>query len=308
MSKSRTEVPQRSAPRISPAGWGLLATLVAVLLWTYWSTVVGLNKEWQRDPNYSVGRLVPLAALYLLWNDRLVLSRCRMRTCWWGVVLLLIAQAARVFGLVWLFESAERYALVLTIAGLVLLVAGAEIFRRVGWILLFLFLMVPLPGKVHALISGPLQEYATSGAVFGLELLGIAVGRQGNHIMLNDQVPVNIAEACSGLRMLTAFIVVAATLAYVVRRPGWQKVVLVCSSVPIAIACNVFRLVVTALLFLSLRSDLAERFFHDFAGFTMMPAAVMLLVAEMWVMSKLIIPDDPSQCTRRKSGVAEAGR
>ena len=42
-----------------------LALLVA-LLWSYWPTLVRLFGDWQDDDNYSVGQLVPLAALYLL--------------------------------------------------------------------------------------------------------------------------------------------------------------------------------------------------------------------------------------------------
>ncbi len=280
-------------PSAGPATWFLLAAAAATLIWAYWGTVYGLYRDWQTDPNYSVGQLVPLAALYLIWLDRRELSQTPMRFDGLGIGLLIVAQLMRAFGLIWLFESAERYALVLTIAAAVWIVAGRRMLLRLRWILLFLFLMVPLPGKIHVMISGPLQDYATNGAVFGLELLGIVVIQQGHRILLNDEVPINIAEECSGLRMLTAFIVVAAVFAFMVHRSKAQKVFLILSSIPIAILCNVIRLVVTALLFLYLNSDLAERFFHDFAGLTMMPIAVLLLAAELWLLSKLILPDPP---------------
>ena len=271
--------------------WVALIAVVATFVWSYWPTLTDLMKEWQRDEDYSVGQLVPLAALWLLWHDRARLKTCVIRPCWWGMLVILLAQGARAFGLVQLFQSAERYSLVLTVAGVVLLVAGWQIFRRVGWILLFLFLMVPLPGRVHNMISGPLQDLATIGAVVTLELFGTTVAREGHVMVLNDNVPVAVAEACSGLRMLTAFIVVAATMAYVVNRPRWQRAVLLLSSVPIAIICNLVRLVVTAWLFLVVSGEVAERFFHDFAGWTMMPLAVVFLVAELWIMSRLVVED-----------------
>lgn len=305
MSDSQSAVAQRhqADPRLT--GWAMSAGLATALVWAYWPTIVSLFKDWQRDANYSVGQLVPLAAIYLLWGDRHMLRRCRPRTCWWGAALIVFAQCVRGFGLIWLFESAQRYAMVLTILGVVLLVAGREVFGRVRWILLFLFLMVPLPGKVHNLISGPLQGQATTGAVFTLELLGITVAREGHVIVLNDSVPLAVAEACSGLRMLTAFVVVAATLGYVIQRPFWQKCVIVCSSVPVAIFCNTIRLVVTALLFLKTNNEFAERFFHDFAGLTMMPLAVFILIVEMWLMSKLVIPEDPDRNTEPKWHLAK---
>ena len=157
---------------------------------------------------------------------------------------------------------------------------------------LFLFLMVPLPGKIHNLISGPLQTHATTGAVYWLELLGNTVTREGNVMVLNGTVPIAVAEACSGLRMLTAFVVVGSVLAYSIRRPRWQKAMLVISTVPIAIACNLVRLVTTAMLFLHVGSEAAERFFHDFAGVTMMPLAIALLLAELWIFSRLVLPEE----------------
>ncbi len=296
MSRTRTATSHQTAESAGRSWLPIVLLLGGAILWVYWPVLASLRKEWQTDQNYSVGQLVPFAVLYLLWNDRKRLSGVRCRACWWGIGVIALAQAARLFGLVRLFESAERYALVLTIIGVVLLVTGWEVFWKVRWLLLFLFLMVPLPGRIHNMISGPLQENATAGAVFFLELLGISLTNEGNVIVLNDDVPLAVAEACSGLRMLTAFVVVAFTLAYVVRRPPWQKVALVLSSVPVAIICNTARLVVTALLFLVGSSELANRFFHDFAGFTMMPLAVLMLILELWIMSKLVI-EEPSNAS-----------
>jgi exosortase len=162
--------------------------------------------------------------------------------------------------------------------------------------------MVPLPGRVHNLISGPLQTWSTTGTVFLLELFGVTVGREGNVIVLNDVQHVAIAEACSGLRMLTAFVVVAAVLAYIVNRPRWQKLTLVVSSVPIAVVCNLGRLVLTAVLYLVVSSTAAERFFHDFAGISMMPLAVLLLLAELKLMAWLVTPDQPAKPTAAAGG------
>lgn len=264
------------------------AALLTVLVWSHWSTITHLIKEWRSDQNYSVGALVPLAAAYLLWRDRSALQRRGVRPCWLGILVVILAEGMRSFGFRYYFESAERYALVLAIHAVVLLVTGWRVYRRAFWILLFLLLMVPLPGRVHNMISGPLQTLATTGAVFLLELFGETVSRSGNTMVLNDTVQIGVVEACSGLRMLTAFIVVAAVLAFLIRRPLWQKIVLLASSIFVAIACNVVRLFVTAELYVVADSETAEAFFHDFAGLVMMPCAVLLLLAELWVMKKLV--------------------
>ena len=90
---------------------------------------------------------------------------------------MLAAQGVRLFGMAFLYESLERYSIVLSLAGVILLVRGGEVLYRVRWIVAFMLLMVPFPGRIHNLIADPLQTLATDGAVFMLELLGVAVVR-----------------------------------------------------------------------------------------------------------------------------------
>ncbi len=275
----------------------LAAVALAALLWSFWAVCQDLLTEWLNNENYSVGLLVPLAAVYLVWQTRDQLLTCPLKPCWWGLGLVLAGLAARMFGLLQMFQAAERYALVITLSGVVLLTLGWRVFWRLKWVLLFMMLMVPLPGRVHNAIAGPLQRFATVGAVFLLEVFGLAVSNEGNTIVLNGDVHLNVAEACSGLRMLTAFVVVAATMAYVIDRPKWQKLVIFASSIPVAIACNLARLFATAMLWLLISGDLAQWFFHDLAGWTMMPLAVLLLIGELWLMAKLVLPE-PEQPSR----------
>ncbi len=287
--KSIPEVTQSQSLNWTLMSVGLL--LVAATGWAYWETIVSLIKEWQGSDDYSAGQLVPMVALFLIWVERDRLKECVLKPCWWGIGIVLLAALARIFGLLFMFESAERYSLPLMATGLVLLVAGRQVFRVVSWILLILFLMVPFPGKIHNMISGPLQRMATTGAVFLLEAFGVRVSQQGNVIMLNQSISMSVVEACSGLRMLMAFIIVAAFIAYMVKRSRCQKAILFLSSIPVAVICNIIRLCATGMLFLLASSELAEKFFHDFAGLVMMPAAVLLMFAELWLMDILIVPE-----------------
>lgn len=271
--------------------WGIASALPALTLWAFWPVAYRLFRDWQGDPNYSVGQLVPLAALYVLWDRRNSWRNCTLRPCWWGLALCLAAVAVWYAGLLFLYESAERFALVLMILGLVMWVGGWHLFFKIRWILLMLFLMIPMPGRLHNAVAGPLQQFATAGTVFLLEAGGIEVAREGNTLLLGQDTRVGIAEACSGLRMLTAFVIVAATFALLVDRPRWQKIVLLISSIPIAILCNMLRLIVTVIIYKLANSSLAEKFFHDFAGLTMMPLAVALVFAELWLLRKLVVED-----------------
>ncbi|MFC1766568.1 exosortase/archaeosortase family protein [Planctomycetota bacterium] len=265
--------------------------LIIIAVWSCWPTIMSLYLGWQGN-DYSAGQLVPMVFVFLFWRDRKALRECQLTPCWvQGLALLLFAYGIWLFGFLAGRVTIERYSLVLTLAGLILLVTGQQFFKRVFWIWLFLFLMVPLPGRVHSMISPPLQHMATSGAVFLLEAFGIHVTQQGNTVVLNGDMHIAVAEACSGLRMLTAFVIVAAFIAFMIKRPRWQKVVILLSSIPVAVVCNVIRIFATAVLMLHVNAEVAQTFFHDFAGYVMMPVAVMILFGELWLMDKAVVPD-----------------
>jgi len=274
--------------------------LLAVTVWSYWPTIINLSHGWEED-DYSAGQLVPFIAVFLIWRDRKLLGESPLVPYWaGGILLLLLAETVRIYGFLSALVSIERCSLVLMVAGLALMVAGWRVLRRVLWILLFLFLMVPLPNRVHDLISGPLQTMATAGSVFLLEAFGVRISRQGNTMILNGNTPLGVAEACSGLRMLTAFIIVAAFLAYMVKRSRRQKAFLLLSSIPVALICNILRIVVTAVLILNVSTEVAEKFFHDFAGLVMMPTAVMLMFGELRLMNRLTVSEpEPQQVHAR---------
>ena len=286
----------------------VLLAMLAVTVVSYWSISANIFREWQRSDDYSAGQLVPLIALFLVWRERKKLRKCMLRPFWWGIALLILAQAARFYGLLFMYESGVRYSMVLTLAGLVLMVAGWQVFRSVFWILLFLFLMFPLPGRIHNLINGPLQKMSTTGSVFILEAFGVRVRQEGNIVMLNENTPMAVVEACSGLRMLIAFVIVAAFIAYMVKRSRRRKAVLLLSSIPVAVMCNILRLCVTAVLFLLTSTEVAEKFFHDFAGLAMMPAAVLLLFSELWLMDKLILPESDAEQEQTRAQTKSATR
>lgn len=265
--------------------------LLACLAWSYWPTLNDLFAFWQRNQDYSVGQLVPLVAIYLIWRERSWLSPEKLRPTAWGLALVMAAQVIRFLAVYYAYASAERFSFVLTIAGLILLLGGWVVFRRLVWVQLFLLLMVPLPQRVHNLIALPLQTWATRLGCFGLELLGFYVRREGNMLYVDDQSSVLVAEACSGLRMLTAFVFTAALLCFLIRRPSWQKLLLLVSSIPIAVAANGLRVLATSVVIHWTKNPLIEQQFHDVAGLAMMPLAVLILVAELKFLALLMQPN-----------------
>ncbi|MBN1817235.1 MAG: exosortase [Sedimentisphaerales bacterium] len=264
--------------------------LSSAFLWAFWSpTLTDLWRLWRLSDEYSSGMLVLPITVYVLWIRRHELARYRIRpSLGWGILLLFGAQAFRFLGLFLMFDSAERLALIGTIYALVVFLFGWHVVWKNKGLLLFLLFMIPFPNRIQARAAQPLQTWATVSAVFSLETLGYDVKRDGNVINVNG-TQVAVAEACNGLRMLTAFFVISGLVALVVHRAWWEKAVLMASSVPIALLCNTLRLVGTSIAFTMINQQEWEEIFHDFGGLAMMPVALGILVGELWLLAHLVV-------------------
>lgn len=294
LDKINTRLPNLGLSNKSGFGtfqtFGLLA-LVAVFVWSYWATIVDLWQIWQRSDEYSIGMLVPFLAVYILWSRRDKISQCPVKPSMIGMFGYIFAQAFRFFGLFFMYGSAERLSFVISIISLVILIFGWSVIRRIYAVLLFLFLMLPLPARVHSGLMLPLQNMATESAVFCLELIGYPVIKEGNVIHIND-TSVAVAEACNGLRMVMSFIVIVSLVVLIVRQPFWKKLILMISGIPIALLCNTIRLTVTSVIFTKISGEQWEKFFHDFGGYAMMPVALLIVIAELWILTKLTTPPE----------------
>lgn len=249
---------------------------------------------WQRSDEYSSGLLVPFLAVYLLWSRRAKIFNTPVKPCLWGIPAFIAAQGIRLFGLFFMYGSAERLSIVLSIAAIVLFLFGWRLFKKVTPLMLFLCLMLPWPNRIETAVTLPLQRWATSSAVFSLELLGYGVTQEGNIINMGE-TSVAIAEACNGLRMVTAFFVIGSLVALIVKRQLWEKVIIIASSLPIALLCNTVRLTITSIIFTYVNGEKWEQLFHDFGGYAMMPLALFMVVAELWLITKLTTPPEKEQ-------------
>src|SRR5208282_932101 len=119
---------------------------------------------------------------------------------------------------------------------------------------------------------------AASTASALLELVQVPVLRQGNVIQLAS-MPLDVAEACSGIRSLLTLVTLAIIYGYLMETRIWVRVALVCSAVPIAVAANSFRIFGTGLLVQYWDPEKAEGFFHAFSGWLIFVVALAMLFA-----------------------------
>lgn len=265
--------------------------LVAVLVWSYAVPMSQLVWRWWNEPDYLYGFLVPAFSVWVLWYRREDFSGIVLKGSWWGLSLLALCAVMRWASVYFFFILLDPLSIVPCLAGLVLLVGGWQALRWAGPPIAFLVFMVPLPGFVAGLLSHPLQRIGTIVSCYILQTVGIPAIAQGNVIRLTE-TQLGVVEACSGLRMMMLFFAVCVGAAMVMRTGVLEKIIVVLSAPAIAVLANVIRITTTAILSETLGDAVGKDLEHNVAGFAMMPMAILILGAETWLLSKLLLPPE----------------
>ena len=267
----------------------LLVASLATVVWAYWTTLKDVAERWTTDPQYSHGFLVPLFSAYLLWTRRGMLVAAELTPRWWGAGIVALAVALRLIGHFFYQPWLDAGSLLICLAGIAAAAGGRCVLVWSGPAILFLIFMLPLPYGVQSILGGALQRVATVISTYTLQTIGVPALSEGNVILLSE-TKLGVVEACNGVSMLITFFALAAAVAILVPRSRVEKIVIVASAIPIAVLANVTRITVTGLLYEASRSDLARIVFHDLAGWLMMPLALGMLLVELFILSRSIVP------------------
>src|SRR5690606_5420596 len=144
---------------------------------------------------------------------------------WIGLTMLLVAYALRIFlGANLYMEPVSRLSFLLALFGGFLMIGGWSLLRWTGAAIGFLIFMYPLPSVVEHTLLLSLQKLAAIASEVVLTILSQPVVRSGNTISV-DGMPLEVAEACSGLRMVTIFGGFAVACALLMKRPWWDKLI-----------------------------------------------------------------------------------
>jgi exosortase len=269
---------------------GLL--IAAATAWSFWPTLVLLYGSWVHDPQYSHGLLVPAFSGILLWSRRDRFPKKTVPAPAAGLAILAFGAACRVVSGFEYIDWLEAASLVPCILGVIVAFGGWPALRWSAAPVLFLLFMIPMPYRTTIWLGFPLQQLATTCSTYVLQTLGQPAIAEGNTILIRD-FQLSIVKACSGLSMLVTFVTFSTAVCLVVKKPFSDKLLILLSAIPIALAANIIRIVVTGLMFLHVSDKVASAVFHDAAGWLMMPLALAFLAAELWVLKRLFVDVQP---------------
>jgi exosortase len=258
-------------------GW-YTAALLILGGWLYAPIIFHLGRQWWADPNFSHGFFVPAFSAFVLWQNRTRLRAIVPKPSLWGLPVIVISLAMLLVGTFGVELFLSRVSLILLMSGAVIFFLGWTMFRAVLFPLCFLVLMVPIPAIVFNEITLPLQILASKLSAWTLPLCGVPVLREGNIINL-PAMPLEVAQACSGIRSLMSLATLAIMYGYLMERLTWVRIALALASVPIAVAANGLRIVGTGLIVQYWDPDKAEGFFHVFSGWIVFVFSLLMLFA-----------------------------
>jgi exosortase len=248
--------------------WGQLAVLGALLVLLYHHIAVKLVTDWYNLPDFGHGFLIPFFAAFLLWDQRNELRRIPIVPSWMGTTLVVLGILELLVGVFGADLFLQRTSFVLLLAGMIWTLLGTKMLVQLKFALFVLLLAIPLPTVLYNQITFPLQLLASRLASDLLPLANVPVLQEGNIIQL-PAMPLEVAEACSGIRSLMSLFTVAVIYGYFLERKTWRRWVLALSALPIAVTANVVRIFGTGLCVQYWDPDKAMGFFHEFQGWLM---------------------------------------
>ena len=282
--------------------------VAGLLVSVYWHPLrLTVVQRWISDANWSHGWLVPLFSLYFLHINRQALAAAVRRTSYVGlgvVVFCLLAYFATYT--IYPRTYARPLCFVGTIAGLTLFLGGWQVMRVAWFPIAFLVLSIPLPNNIYIDVTMRLRQFASVAAATLLSLIpdvhadvsGVVI----DYSFRGSRGALNVEQACSGMRLMMAFVTLGIAMAYLGPRPAWQRIVMVLSCLPIAVLCNTIRVTITGMLYVFKDQPIGQAWhlesltrgsLHSLLGLSMLPIALGLFALVGWILSNLFI-EEPS--------------
>jgi exosortase len=254
-----------------------LITALLLLAGMYYRIVPDMVGVWYHDENYSHGFLIPVIAGYFFWQHWNTLKEQIVKPDGLGLVIIV----GGVFQLLAAWFATEyftmRTSLIILLAGMTLYWFGREVLRGMALPLGYLFFMVPIPYIIYDMAAFPLKMFVTRVSVAFLKIVGVVVIREGNIIMF-PTTTLEVADACSGIRSLISLLAIGVAYAFLLKTSTTRRWIIILSAIPIAVATNALRVIITGILAQWWGARAAEGFFHEFAGMAVFLLAMVMLV------------------------------
>jgi len=253
----------------------IIAGLCALLFYTPFKFMVN---KWitEFDSSYSPGPFAPIVSGYIIWKKKDLLKTLPPKPTLWGLAIIVPFLLLHIIGQIGDLQQISIFCFVCILAGLSIFLRGWDFTYEILFALGFLFFMIPM-GFLDTMVGIPLRMIASNWAAVILNLMGFDIIRVGTQLQFAGMFALDVAAPCSGLKSLVSLIALGLAFAYLSEKSNWKRLIIIISSVPIAIFANIVRIVLIGLIAISFGEKAALGFFHSFSGFFLFGFALFAL-------------------------------
>lgn len=286
------------------AAIGVLTAAFVAVFWRWFVTQHRYSSEFLQDWGHAY--IVPGIAAYMVhraWGD---IIRTPATTFAPGLLAMATGIASYFFFVAGFpNHMGQGLSMVVALFGLLLYSLGPAMMRRLFLPTAYLVFGITVSEAIMIMVTFKLQNLSAWGGYYLLLLLspifGYTVSLTGNSIEIvtsnGSSIPLGIAEACSGMRMVVAFLALAGAVALMSCRWWWQRAAVLLLAVPVAVAMNLVRIAVLGLLSLW-DPKLASGDAHIFIGTLLLVPALGLFMAAVWSLDRIWIPGEAPAAAR----------
>lgn len=249
-----------------------LAAHCVPFLWQQWTASVWVN---------SHGMMVPFLAAYLAVHALRASPVREEAPSALGFLVLVPALVLIVGDGVMHTDLLAVFGLLLALPGISLLVLGPARTRALVFPWLISLLMLPIPEGLLGPVQVVLRRITAAGTEQLLHLFSFPLYREGFTLVLPRNA-LFVADECSGFSTLYATVTISLILAYLSDSTP-RRLLLLGLAVPLAIACNVVRVAILALLVDRFGAQILDTAMHPASGWlTFTVAALLLFFVAEW--------------------------
>jgi len=280
--------------------------VVAAVVASYWGNLASLIAFSFAQDLYSYIILIPVVSLALVLRKR---SAIFAEVRWAFLPGMSLIAAGLVGTVLWPHVrsgnstaslSAGAACVVTLVIGSFVLCYGRSAARAALFPLLFLVLIVPIPGQLLDSVTVVLQKASCHLTYLLMTIAGTPVLRNG-FVLSTPLGGIEVAEQCSGIRSTLGLLIGSIVAGHLFLRSGWKKTLFASSVVPVSIFKNALRIV--TLYWLGVHTD--QQFLtgelHRRGGIPFSLLALGILGPLLYLLHKSDVPVGRSRTDRRTS-------
>ena len=224
-------------------------------LWNRWTMAVWYNAH---------GVLIMLVVMYLVRGELYKLRRLTRSSNPVGFAFLIPALAIHTLDAGINTQLLSAVALFLSLPGLSLLLLGTERTKSILFPLCVMFLTLPIPLVFTESIHLALRYLVTDSVAWLLPVFGVPVFVNGTLLEIPNG-SLQVADSCSGFSTLYATVTVAILTSYFCSN-NRRRVIILIIAAPLAVAVNIIRVLLLALLVQWFGLDVLKTSAHEISG------------------------------------------